>query len=144
VNLGRGSHKRTLLVHVDVVRLDHFRAFAAAWHVPAEAPTARTGQWVPGPGAEFFYAVQRELNALPFIAEDLGTITPEVTALLDQFHLPGNRVLQFAFDGHFDNPHLPNNYVSNTVVFTAPMTIPRPEASSTNCQTVNVRRCGVI
>jgi 4-alpha-glucanotransferase len=109
---------RVLLAHVDVIRLDHFRAFAAAWQVPAEAPTAQTGQWVPGPGAEFFRAVQRELNALPFVAEDLGLITPDVNALLDQFHLPGSRVLQFAFDGPLDNPHLPHNYVSNTVVYT--------------------------
>lgn len=45
-------------------------------------------------------------------------ITPEVYALRDQFHLPGTRVLQFAFDGHSDNPYLPHNYVSNTVVYT--------------------------
>jgi 4-alpha-glucanotransferase len=109
---------RALLAHVDVIRLDHFRAFAAAWHVPAQAPTAQTGQWVAGPGADFFAAVQSELDALPFIAEDLGVITPDVKALLDQFHLPGNRVLQFAFDGSADNPHLPHNYVSNTVVYT--------------------------
>jgi len=109
---------RALLDHVDVVRLDHFRAFAAAWHVSAQAPTAKTGEWVPGPGADFFHAVQKALNALPFIAEDLGSITPDVTALLDQFQFPGNRVLQFAFDGQPDNSHLPHNYVSNTVVYT--------------------------
>ena len=104
--------------HVDAVRLDHFRGFAAAWHVPAGAATAQSGQWVPGPGAEFFEAVQRELGGLPFIAEDLGVITPDVSALRDQFHLPGTRVLQFAFDGHPDNPHLPDNYIPNTVVYT--------------------------
>src|SRR6185436_7337760 len=71
---------RALLAHVDVVRLDHFRAFAAAWHVPADAATAQKGQWVSGPGADFFDAVQRELGGLPFIAEDLGLITPDVTA----------------------------------------------------------------
>ena len=109
---------RALLAHVDAVRLDHFRGFAAAWHVPAEATTAQTGEWVTAPGAEFFSTVQRELNALPFIAEDLGLITPDVRALLDQFHLPGSRVLQFAFDGPSDNPHLPHNYVANTVAYT--------------------------
>ena len=109
---------RSLLAHVDVIRLDHFRAFAAAWHVPAGAPTAQSGKWVPGPGADFLHAVQRELGALPFIAEDLGVITPDVYALRDQFHLPGTRVLQFAFDGNPDNPHLPDNYVRNTVVYT--------------------------
>jgi len=109
---------RALLAHVDVIRLDHFRGFAAAWHIPAGAPTAQTGQWVPGPGAGFFQAVQRELGHLPFIAEDLGTITPDVRALRDQFQIPGTRVLQFAFDGHADNPYLPNNFVPNTVVYT--------------------------
>ena len=109
---------RALLAHVDAIRLDHFRGFAAAWHVPAGAPTAQSGQWVQGPGADFFHAVQRELGNLPFIAEDLGLITPEVYALRDQFRLPGMRVLQFAFDGHSDNPYLPNNFVSNTVAYT--------------------------
>jgi 4-alpha-glucanotransferase len=109
---------RALLAHVDVIRLDHFRGFAAAWHVPAGATTAQFGQWVPGPGADFFRAVHTELAALPFIAEDLGMITPDVHALRDQFHIPGTRVLQFAFDGTPDNPHLPENYASNTVVYT--------------------------
>jgi len=109
---------RALLNHVDVIRLDHFRGFAAAWHVPANAPTAQSGQWVSGPGASFFQAVQTELGHLPFIAEDLGLITPDVYALRDQFQVPGTRVLQFAFDGHADNPYLPNNFVPNTVVYT--------------------------
>ena len=109
---------RALLVHVDVIRLDHFRGFAAAWHVPATAPTAQSGQWEPGPGADLFSAVQRELGGLPFLAEDLGVITPDVSALRDSFHIPGTRVLQFAFDGHTDNPYLPHNFVHHTVVYT--------------------------
>jgi 4-alpha-glucanotransferase len=109
---------RALLAHVDVIRLDHFRAFAAAWHVPAGASTARAGQWVRGPGAEFFRAVEKSLGALPFIAENLGEITPDVTALRDQFRHPGMRVPQFAFDGKVDNPYLPHNYDPNTVVYT--------------------------
>jgi len=109
---------RALLAHVDAIRLDHFRAFAAAWHVPAGAPTAQSGQWVRGPGADFFDAVKRELGGLPFIAEDLGLITADVYALRDQFQIPGTRVLQFAFDGSSDNPYLPHNYTLNTVVYT--------------------------
>jgi 4-alpha-glucanotransferase len=108
---------RALLSHVDIVRLDHFRAFAAAWHVPADATTARVGHWVPGPGEEFFRRVAEELGYLPFIAEDLGLITPDVSELRDRFKLPGMRVLQFAFDGNSDNSHLPHNFVSNTVVY---------------------------
>ena len=107
-----------LLAHVDALRLDHFRGFAAAWHVPAGALTAQTGQWVPGPGASFFEAVRHELGHLPFIAEDLGLITPDVQVLRDQFQLPGTRVLQFAFDGHSDNPYLPHNFVPNAVAYT--------------------------
>ncbi len=109
---------RALLAHVDVIRLDHFRGFVAAWHIPAGAPTAQSGQWMAGPGASFFQAVQTELGHLPFIAEDLGFITPDVYALRDQFRLPGMRVLQFAFDGHADNPYLPHNFVHNTVAYT--------------------------
>jgi 4-alpha-glucanotransferase len=107
-----------LLAHVDAIRLDHFRAFAAAWYVPAGAPTAESGSWTPGPGAEFFSAVRNNLGDLPFIAEDLGLITPEVPALRHQFDIPGTRVLQFAFDGQSENIHLPHNYSANTVVYT--------------------------
>jgi 4-alpha-glucanotransferase len=109
---------RALLAHVDAIRLDHFRAFSAAWHVPSGAATAQSGQWVPGPGTEFFFAVQRELGGLPFIAEDLGLITPDVRALRDALHIPGTKVLQFAFDGNSDNPYLPHNYIPNSVVYT--------------------------
>ncbi len=109
---------RALLAHVDLIRLDHFRGFAAAWHVPGGASTARSGQWEQGPGAGFFQAVRRELGHLPFIAEDLGLITPDVESLRDQFEVPGTRVLQFAFDGHADNPYLPHNFVFNTVAYT--------------------------
>jgi 4-alpha-glucanotransferase len=109
---------RALLVHVDVIRLDHFRAFAAAWCIPANATTARTGHWMPGPNAEFFNAIQKELGSLPFIAEDLGMITPDVSLLRDEFRIPGTKVLQFAFDGNPQNPHLPENYPTNTVVYT--------------------------
>jgi len=98
--------------------VDHFRAFSAAWHIPAGAPTAQTGSWVSGPGGDFFEAVKRELGTLPFIAEDLGMITADVPALRDRYQLPGMRVLQFGFDGDSGNPHLPNNYAHNTVAYT--------------------------
>src|SRR5262249_14019822 len=109
---------RALLSHVGAIRLDHFRAFAGAWHVPAGAPTAQSGQWKPGPGADFFRTLQKELGGLPFVAEDLGTITPDVIALRDEFHIPGTRVLQFAFDGDPKTPHLPENYAPNLVAYT--------------------------
>jgi 4-alpha-glucanotransferase len=109
---------RTLLAHVDMIRLDHFRGFTAAWHVPAGTETAQSGEWVQGPGASFFQAIRSELGRLPFIAEDLGTITADVALLRDQFQVPGTRVLQFAFDGHADNPYLPQNFVGNTVAYT--------------------------
>ncbi|MGO9264850.1 MAG: 4-alpha-glucanotransferase [Candidatus Binataceae bacterium] len=109
---------RALLSHVDAIRLDHFRGFAAAWHVPAGATTAKVGHWLSGPGAEFFSAVRKKLGALPFFAEDLGVITPDVCALRDQFRIPGTRVLQFAFDGNPENPHLPERYPRNVVAYT--------------------------
>lgn len=109
---------RALLAHVDAIRLDHFRGFAAAWHVPAGAATAQSGQWVQGPGGNFFEMILKELAHLPFVVEDLGIITPDVQSLRDQFQLPGTRVLQFAFDGNSDNPYLPRNFVANTVAYT--------------------------
>jgi 4-alpha-glucanotransferase len=122
--LGRTGYRwcldrlRALLAHVDVIRLDHFRAFAAAWHIPAGATTAQSGDWIPGPGADFFEAVKQEFGTLPFIAEDLGMMTADVPALRDRYQLPGMRVLQFGFDGDSANPHLPSNHVHNAVVYT--------------------------
>jgi len=101
-----------------VIRLDHFRAFAAAWHIPAGVATAESGEWAAGPGVEFFNVVQSQLGRLPFIAEDLGMLTPDVLALRDHFQIPGTKVLQFAFDGSVDNVHLPQNYSVNSVVYT--------------------------
>jgi len=73
---------------------------------------------VPGPGARFFDAVRNSLGNLPFIAEDLGVITPAVEALRDTFNLPGMKILHFAFDSDAANPYLPHNHVPNSVVYT--------------------------
>jgi 4-alpha-glucanotransferase len=109
---------RTALSLVDVLRLDHFRGFAGYWAIPGDAPTAETGTWEPGPGADFFTALQDALGSLPFIAEDLGVITPDVVALRERFGFPGMKVLQFAFDGDATSPHLPHNYIPHCVVYT--------------------------
>ena len=106
------------LQYLDAIRIDHFRGFEAAWHVPAGAPTAASGEWVPGPGADFFGKVREALGGLPLLAEDLGIITPAVNSLREQFQLPGMRVLQFAFNGDPNNPHLPHHSVPNSVVYT--------------------------
>jgi len=106
------------LNYLDAMRIDHFRGFEAAWHVPAGATTAQSGQWVAGPGADFFDKVRQGLGGLPLLAEDLGIITPAVTSLRDQFQLPGMRVLQFAFNGDPNNAHLPHHGVHNAVVYT--------------------------
>lgn len=109
---------RAALALVDILRIDHFRGFAAYWEVPAGNPTAEIGRWVPGPGADFFEAVRASLGeSLPIIAEDLGVITPDVTALRDRFDLPGMKILQFAFSGP-DNPFLPHQFTRNSVVYT--------------------------
>ena len=79
----------------DLVRIDHFRGFEAYWSVPADAETARTGEWLPGPGDDFFDAMQKAFGHLPIVAEDLGVITPEVETLRDRYSIPGMRVLQF-------------------------------------------------
>ena len=113
---------RSVLSFVDVVRLDHFRGFAGYYEIPYGAPTAETGQWMTGPGEDFFATVSRELGGadngtLPIIAEDLGVITPDVVELREGFHLPGMKILQFGFSGA-DNPFLPHNYPTNCVAYT--------------------------
>jgi 4-alpha-glucanotransferase len=109
---------RGQLGRFDLLRLDHFRALESYWEVPAGATTARDGRWQPAPGAALLETLQRELGSMPLVAEDLGTITPAVRALRDEFRLPGMLVLQFAFDGTPDNPYLPDNHVENAVVYT--------------------------
>lgn len=107
-----------LLRRFDLVRVDHFRGLAGYWSVPAAAPTAREGAWRPAPGTELLSALRDAFGPLPLVAEDLGVITPDVVALRRSFGLPGMRVLQFAFDGSADNPHLPRNYTPDTVAYT--------------------------
>ena len=109
---------RQILRTVDIVRLDHFRGFAACWEIPAGEPTAVNGRWVRGPGAALFDALRAALGDLPIIAEDLGLITPDVVALRDQFGLPGMNVLQFAFTSDPANPYLPHNLRPNSVIYT--------------------------
>ncbi len=109
---------KSVLQMVDIVRLDHFRGFAAYWEVPANLPTAEIGRWVKGPGKQFLGAIQKALNGLPIIAEDLGLITPDVVELRDSFNLPGMKILQFAFAGTPEDPFLPHNYPVNCVAYT--------------------------
>jgi 4-alpha-glucanotransferase len=102
----------------DIIRLDHFRGFEAYWSIPAEDETAVGGEWVKAPGAALFARLREALGELPFIAEDLGLITPEVDALREQFHLPGMRILQFGFSSRGAHNYLPHRYEKNTVVYT--------------------------
>ena len=104
------SRFRQSLCLADIVRIDHFRALEAYWAIPSGAETARTGEWRLGPGDALLEAVKNDLGGLPFIAEDLGYITPEVDALRDRHQLPGMRVLQFDLaDPHFDVTRIPEN-----------------------------------
>jgi 4-alpha-glucanotransferase len=113
---------RSVLSLVDIVRLDHFRGFAGYYEIPFGSPTAETGQWVAGPGKDFFDTLypalsDKEGETLPIIAEDLGVITPDVVELRETFNLPGMKILQFGFDEPA-NPFLPHNYPRNCVSYT--------------------------
>jgi len=114
---------RAILQLVDIVRLDHFRGFAGYWEIPADAATAETGRWVPGPAEGFLDAMVQGLHRefaserLPLIAEDLGVVTPDVVRLLQRYQLPGMRVLQFGFAG-LSEEFLPHNYIQNCVAYT--------------------------
>ncbi|MDQ3806471.1 MAG: 4-alpha-glucanotransferase [Acidobacteriota bacterium] len=109
---------RATLSLVDIIRIDHFRGFAAYWEIPGGDETAERGRWVTAPGRELFNAIKAELGRLPIIAEDLGFITPDVIELRDEFDFPGMRIFQFGFSTDATNKDLPHNYVRNTVVYT--------------------------
>lgn len=109
---------RSALALYDSVRIDHFRAFASYWAVPADAETAKDGCWEKGPGQAFFDAVFDALDQEPsIVAEDLGTYGEDVTALLASSGFPGMRVIQFGFDPNGDSTHLPHNYPVNAVAY---------------------------
>lgn len=110
---------RGLLEMVDIVRLDHFRGFEAYWEIPAGAGTAESGKWVKGPGSAFFRTVQDSLGVLPFVAENLGVITPEVESIRAEFGFPGMSILQFAFGTDPQAPDFrPHNYPRAMVAYT--------------------------
>lgn len=103
----------------DFVRIDHFRGFESYWSVPAGSPDAVNGRWVKAPGDELFGAMRAHFGDLPVIAEDLGIITDDVTALRERHGFPGMKVLQFAFGETVHHPFLPHNFKSdNCIVFT--------------------------
>ena len=108
----------TQSVLFDLVRVDHFRGFEAYWEIPADAETAMGGRWVKAPGKALFETLQ-QYNTIPLVAEDLGVITDEVTALRERFGIPGMKIMQFAFEGGgATNPYLPHNHEVNGVVYT--------------------------
>ncbi len=106
------------MAHADLFRIDHFRGFAGYWEIPVSCPTARDGQWVPGPGYALFEAMERALGKVPVVAEDLGLITPDVEALRTSTGFPGMKIVQFAFGGDGSHEFLPHNYTPNCVAYT--------------------------
>lgn len=110
---------RAMFGLADICRIDHFRGFESFWEIDATEETAIRGRWVKGPGMDFFNEMRKVLGDMPIIAEDLGIITPEVTALRRKLGFPGMKILQFAFDSDEKNSYLPHNFNSdNTVVYT--------------------------
>lgn len=110
---------RTLMERFDAIRLDHFIGFARYWEIPASEPNAVRGRWVKGPGSDLFEVANQKLGALPFIAEDLGSVTPAVRRLRKRHGMPGMRLMQFGFSGELgQNDFLPHRYVRNCVAYT--------------------------
>lgn len=109
---------RWVTQNCDYIRLDHFRGFDQFWEIPANEPTAINGKWVDGPKDDLFIAVREALGGLPFFAEDLGYITPEVEALRAKLQIPGMAVLQFGFADAGAHIYLPHRFIANKVVYT--------------------------
>lgn len=109
---------RAVTQQCDYIRLDHFRGFEQFWEIAANDPTAIHGQWVDGPKDDLFAKVREALGGLPFFAEDLGYITPEVHALRKRLQIPGMAVLQFGFADAGAHIYLPQQLTPETVVYT--------------------------
>lgn len=109
---------QTQLALFDLIRIDHFRGFEACWQIPASCETAIDGQWVKAPGDELFEKLLSVFGELPLVAEDLGIITDEVTALREKYAMPGMKILQFAFGAGAENPYLPHQHCIDTVAYT--------------------------
>ncbi len=109
---------RTQLDLFDLIRIDHFRGFEACWEIPADCDTAIDGAWVKAPGDELFDKLLSVFGELPLVAEDLGIITDEVTALREKYAMPGMKILQFAFGGDATNPYLPHQHCIDSVAYT--------------------------
>lgn len=109
---------QTVRETVDMIRIDHFRGFAACWEIPASEPTAEHGTWGDAPGHELFSTLRERMGDLPLVAEDLGLITPDVIELRKAFGFPGMRVLQFAWGSGAENPFLPHHHEVDTVAYT--------------------------
>jgi 4-alpha-glucanotransferase len=102
----------------DYIRLDHFRGFAQFWEIPAQEPTAIHGRWVDGPSDDLFHKLREALGTLPFFAEDLGVITPDVNALRERLQISGMAVLQFAFGDPGAHIYLPHRLTPDRVIYT--------------------------
>lgn len=109
---------QTQLTLFDLIRIDHFRGFEACWEIPADCETAIDGQWVKAPGEGLFDKLLAVFGELPLVAEDLGIITDEVTALREKYAMPGMKILQFAFGGEATNPYLPHHHQQDSVAYT--------------------------
>ena len=101
----------------DVVRIDHFRAFASYWAVDSGSETAKNGRWMIGPGKKLFDAIKKEIGEAKIVAEDLGSFGEDVVKLLEDTGFPGMRVIQFGFDPNYDSSHLPHNYPRNSIAY---------------------------
>jgi 4-alpha-glucanotransferase len=110
---------KRVLAQADVARIDHFRGFAGYWVIPAASPTAKDGSWATGPGLPLFKSLEKQLGALPIIAEDLGLITPDVVQLIEACGFPRMKVLIFGFGGDGTHEFLPHNYAPKTIVYTS-------------------------
>ncbi|MBQ8267043.1 MAG: 4-alpha-glucanotransferase, partial [Clostridia bacterium] len=103
----------------DVLRIDHFRAFANYFQIPYGSKNATLGSWQKGEGAAFWNKMQEAMGEINIIAEDLGgEDDPEVITLLKHTDFPNMKILQFGFNGDMQNMYLPQNYPYNCVCYT--------------------------
>lgn len=100
----------------DVIRIDHFIGVVNFYSIPSSCPTAMEGEWREGPGKKLTDVIQESIGDAKIIAEDLGIVTPNVRALIEETGYPGMKILEFGLEGPGNHEYLPHNYKKTNLI----------------------------
>ena len=109
---------RNNLDKFDYLRIDHFVGFFQYWAIPINEKALK-GEWRKGPWENFFHEVSKHIPMSKLLAEDLGVILKETDQILNEYNIPGMKVLQqrIPSDSHHEEIH-PHDWNKNIIAYT--------------------------